>query len=116
MLAATQWTISVVMDRDMGASPSKVGFAADPAESLSRPQAPSAQAETSWRLALVGAVVIHASVLSLLALEHELTPAIAPAALEIPIEIVPEPPPQKPEEPAAKTEPVAATDRRRARI
>jgi protein TonB len=103
MQAATDWTISVVTDRDMGASASDVGFRANPAERPMLSAAPSSPARTSRRLALLAAFLIHASVLSFLAFENELTLAVAPAP-EIAIDIVVEPPPQKPDD-AAKPEP-----------
>lgn len=104
MLAATDWTISIVTDRDMGASASDIGFRANPAERPMQSAAPSSPARATRRLALLAAILIHASILSLLAFENELTPAIAPTP-EIAVEIVVEPPPQKPAEAAAKRAP-----------
>ncbi len=89
----------------MGASPSDIGFAANPAERPMRSPAPSSLAGTSGRAALLGAFLIHASILSFLAFENELAPAIAPAAPEIAVDIVVEPPPKKPDDAAAKPEP-----------
>lgn len=82
-----------------------MGFRANSAERLMQPgpAAPVAGA-TPW-LALFGALLIHAGVLSFLILDHVLEPAIAPVAREILVEIVIEPPPPKPDEPAAKPEP-----------
>jgi protein TonB len=105
MIAAAHGTISVVMDRDMGESLSDIGFRANPAERPMRPRAPSSLAGTSGRAALLGAFLIHASILSFLAFENRLAPAIAPAAQEITVEIVVEPPPDKPADAAAKSEP-----------
>ena len=105
MVAAAHGTISVVMDRDMGASLSDVGFRANPAERPIRLRTPSSLAGTSRGAALLGAFLIHASVLSFLAFENELAPAIAPAAREIAVEIVVEPPREKPDDAAAKPEP-----------
>lgn len=81
-----------------------MGFTANSAERLTQPgTAAPVTGASSW-LALCGALLIHAGVLSFLILEHVLEPAIAPVAREIPVEIVIEPPP-KPDEPAAKPEP-----------
>ncbi|MGD1014912.1 MAG: TonB family protein [Roseiarcus sp.] len=95
--------MSVVTDRESGASPSDVGFRANPAERPTRLEAPSSLGGTNRGAALLGALLLHASLLSFLAYEHELTPAVAPAAREIAVEIVVEPPSEKPD--AAKTEP-----------
>jgi protein TonB len=105
MVAAAHGTISVVMDRDMGASLSDIGFRANPADRPIRLRARSSLAGTSCGAALLGAFLIHASVLSFLAFENELAPAIAPAAREIAVEIVVEPPLEKPGDAAAKPEP-----------
>lgn len=97
--------MSAVTDRDRGASPSDIGFRADPAERPTRPQAPSSLGGTNRGAALLGAFLIHASILSFLAYENELAPAIAPAAQEIAVEVVVEPPSEKPDAAAAKPEP-----------
>jgi protein TonB len=94
------------MDRDMDASPSDVGFRANPAERPMQSRAPLSLAGTSGWFALFGALLIHASILSFLLFENKLEPAIAPEAREIPVEILVEPPePKKPDDPAAKPEP-----------
>ncbi len=90
----------------MDVSPSNIGFRANPAERLIRPRTSSSLVGASRWLALFAAFLIHASVLSFLLFERELEPAIAPAAQEIPVEIVVETPqPQKPADPAPTPEP-----------
>ncbi len=97
------------MDRDRGAPPLEIGFRADSAERLTQNRAAVSAARTSGWLALLGAFLIHASILSLLILEYELGPATAPAAREIPVEIVVEqPPPKEPAPLPAKSEPTPA--------
>jgi len=98
------------MDREMGASPSDVGLRANPAERPTEAQATSSPAGASRWLALLGAFLIHASLLSFLLVEHWLEPATPPMAQEIPVELVvePPPPPQEPDEPAAKPDPPPA--------
>jgi TonB family protein len=91
----------------MAASPSDVGFRANPAERLMQPRTLSPLPGTSRALAFLGALLIHAGILSFLLLEHELEPAIAPVAQEIPVEIVAESPPTKPDDPAPKPEPAS---------
>ncbi len=95
----------------MGASPSDVDFRANPAERLMQPRALLPLVGTNRAFALVGALLIHASVLFFLIFENRLEPAIAPVAREIPVEIIVEPPPPpKPDEPAAKPEPPPPVD------
>ncbi len=95
----------------MGVSPSGVGLRANPAERPMETGAASSLAGANrWR-AIVGAFVIHASILFFLLAEARFEPAVVPAAQEIPVEIVveppppPPPPPKKPDEPAANPEP-----------
>ena len=85
----------------MGASLSDVDFRANPGERPIQSQAPLSLAGTSRWLALFGALLIHAAVLSLLILENERRTEITPVSREIPIEIVvePPPPPKKPDDP-----------------
>jgi protein TonB len=100
MLATANGTILVVTDRDLGAR-----FSASPAERLIRSPTPLSEAATSRWLPLLSAAFLHASILLLLIFGRELGPAIAPEAREIPVEIVIEPPPPKPDAPPAKAEP-----------
>ncbi len=72
----------------MGASPSDVGFRANPAERPMQSRARLSLAGTSGWFALFGALLIHASILSFLLFENKLEPAIAPEAREIPVEIL----------------------------
>ena len=95
----------------MGASPSDAALRANPAERPIETRATSSLAGASRWLALLGAFLIHASLLSFLLVERWLEPAIPPMAQEIPVELVvepPPPPPQEPDEPAAKPDPPPA--------
>ena len=75
-------------------APSDTGFRANSAERLIEPRSPSSPAAPRRALALFGACLIHASVLSILLFENWHGPAVAPATLEMPVEIVVEPPPK----------------------
>ncbi len=79
--------------RPLAATRPDVRFRADPGERLIGPPPTSSPVERRRVLALFGAGLIHAVVLSVLIFEHWLGPIAAPATMEIPVEIVVEPPP-----------------------
>jgi protein TonB len=89
--------------------PSDISFKANPAERWLRSRKSFALAEPGVYVTLFGVGLVYAIMLSLLFFEGWLQPAVAPETIEIPVEIVAEPPPQeKPPDPAPKTEPPPA--------
>lgn len=106
-------------------APSDIPFTANPAERLIEPQAPALPTRSRLAPALLGACLIHASVLSILLFEAWRESAVVSETLETPVEIIVEPPPQEkpvppPQEkqeappPARSTDDEPATDAPRA--
>jgi periplasmic protein TonB len=87
-------------------SPPEASFKAEAAHRAIERRAPAAPARLRAAVALLCAGVIHAGILAFLLFENRFAPA-APQTVEIPVEIIAEPPPQpKPDDsPAAKTDP-----------
>ncbi len=87
------------MEREIDSS-SGDGFRADPDERLASAPAAPPWSRSARTLALVGAFALHALILGLVILEYRWNGQAAPPEQEIPVELVPEPPPEpKPPDP-----------------
>jgi protein TonB len=83
-------------------SPSDIRL--DPAGRSSPSRARLSPAEPSRYIAPVAVGLVYAIILALLVFENRLDPAVAPETVTIPVEIVVEPPPEKPDSPAPNPE------------
>lgn len=82
-----------------------MSFRANPGERLFQARAPSALEGPRLYIAILGACLIHAGVLSYLIFDFSHEPVEAPATQEIPVDIVAEPPPPPPPPPPPQQQP-----------